>query len=43
MEPEVGERFERIEAILESIARQQDRFDKQLAAVDRQLAAAAAR
>lgn len=43
MQPQVRERFERIEAILENIARRQDRFDKQLAAVDRQLAAAAAR
>jgi septal ring factor EnvC (AmiA/AmiB activator) len=50
MEPEVRARFERIEAILEDIARRQDRFDKQLAAAaarqdrfDKQLAAAAAR
>ena len=48
MEPDVRERFERIEAILENIARRQDRFDKQLEAAarrqdrfDRQLPATA--
>jgi response regulator of citrate/malate metabolism len=50
VEAEVRERFERIEAILESIARRQDRFDKQLQAsaarqdrVDKQLQASTAR
>jgi hypothetical protein len=50
VEAEVRERFERIEAILESIARRQDRFDKQLQAAaarqdrfDKHLQAAAAR
>ncbi len=50
MEAEARERFERIEAILEAIARRQDRFDKQLTAAaarqdrfDKQLTAAAAR
>jgi hypothetical protein len=50
VEPEVRERFERIEAILEAVARRQDRFDKQLQAAaarqdrfDKQLHAAAAR
>jgi len=50
VEPDVRERFERIEAILENIARRQDRFDKQLEAAarrqdrfDRQLEAAARR
>jgi hypothetical protein len=48
VEAEVRERFERIEAILEGIARRQDRFDKQLQAAavrqdrfDRQLQATA--
>jgi response regulator of citrate/malate metabolism len=50
MEPEVRERFERIEAILERGALRQDRFDKQLEAAarrqdrfDKQLEAAARR
>jgi response regulator of citrate/malate metabolism len=50
VEAEVRERFQRIEAILESIARRQDRFDKQLQATaahqdwfDKQLQASAAR
>jgi succinate dehydrogenase/fumarate reductase flavoprotein subunit len=50
VETEVRERFERIEAILEAVARRQDRFDKQLQAAaarqdrfDKQLHAAAAR
>jgi hypothetical protein len=35
VEVEVRERFERIEAILEGLARRQDRFDKQLQAAGR--------
>lgn len=43
MEPEVRERFERIEAILESIARRQDRADKRQDRFEKQLQTAVAR
>ncbi len=43
MEAEVRERFERIEAILESIARRQDRADRRQDRFDEQLQASAAR
>ena len=43
MEAEVRERFERIEAILESIAKRQDRADRQQDRFDKQLQATAAR
>lgn len=48
MEPEIRERFERIESILDAVAVRQDRFDRQLQAAakrqdrfDRQLQATA--
>jgi septal ring factor EnvC (AmiA/AmiB activator) len=43
VEVDVRERFERIEAILESIARRQDRADRRQDRFDKQLQAAAAR
>ena len=43
VEAEVRARFERIEAILEAIARRQDRADRRQDRFDRQLQAAAAR
>jgi len=43
MEPEVRARFERIEAILESLARRQDRADKRQDRSEKQLQASAAR
>jgi hypothetical protein len=43
VEAEVRTRFERIEAILEAIARRQDRADKRQDRFDQQLRAAAAR
>jgi septal ring factor EnvC (AmiA/AmiB activator) len=43
VEPEVRERFERIEAILEGIARRQDRSDRRQDRFDAQMEAAAAR
>ena len=43
MEAEVRQRFERIEAILEAIARRQDRADRRQDRFDKQLQAAAAR
>jgi len=43
VEAEVRERFERIEAILESIARRQDRADRRQDRFDEQLQASAAR
>ena len=41
MEAEVRERFERIEAILESLAKRQDRADRRQDKFDRQLRATA--
>jgi len=43
VEPDVRERFERIEAILENLAKRQDRADKRQDRFEKQLQAAAAR